>query len=61
MTVGTSSLVYPAASLVEEARRRGAWTLEVNLESTPASRLVDVALQGPAEKLLAELDRRLAQ
>jgi NAD-dependent protein deacetylase/lipoamidase len=61
MTVGTSSLVQPAASLVEEARRRGAWTVEVNLEPTPASNLVDVALQGPAEKLLVELDRRIAQ
>ena len=61
MTVGTSSLVYPAASLVEEARQRGAWTVEVNLESTPASGLVDVALQGPAEKILAELEQRLAQ
>jgi NAD-dependent deacetylase len=58
MTVGTSSLVYPAASLVEEARRRGAWTVEVNPEPTPASRLVDVALQGPAEKILAELEHR---
>jgi NAD-dependent deacetylase len=61
MTVGTSSLVYPAASLVEEARKRGAWTVEVNLEPTPASNLVDAVLQGPAEKILVELDRRLAQ
>ena len=61
MTVGTSSLVYPAASLVEEARRQGAWTIEINLEPTPASSLVNAALQGPAEKILAELDQRLTQ
>jgi NAD-dependent deacetylase len=52
-TIGTSSVVYPAASLVHEAKRRGAYTVEMNVESTPASGLLDLALQGPAEELLA--------
>ena len=59
LTVGTSAVVYPAASLVEEARLHGAYTAEINLEATSASSLVDVALHGPAEIILAEIDKRL--
>lgn len=59
LTVGTSAVVYPAASLVQEAKSRGAYTAEINLEATPASSFVDVALHGPAETILAEIDARL--
>jgi len=59
LTVGTSSIVYPAAGLVHEAKRHGAFTAEINLEDTPASSRVDVALQGSADVVLAELDRLL--
>jgi NAD-dependent deacetylase len=55
-TIGTSSLVYPAASLVHEAKRRGAYTVEMNLEPTPASSTLDLALQGPAEDLLSAME-----
>jgi len=58
LTVGTSAIVHPAAGLVHEARRRGAFTAEINLDSTPASAHVDVALQGPAEQILAEIAAR---
>src|SRR5207248_3298537 len=54
-TIGTSSVVYPAASLIHEARRRGAYTVEMNVEPTPASSGLDIALQGSAEELLYEL------
>jgi NAD-dependent deacetylase len=57
--VGTSAVVYPAASFLREARSSGACTVEINLEATPASGFVDFALQGPAEKILDELDSRL--
>jgi NAD-dependent deacetylase len=57
-TIGTSSLVYPAASLVHEAKDRGAFTVEMNVEPTPASGSLDLALQGPAEELLDELERQ---
>jgi len=57
LTVGTSSVVYPAAGLVGEARRRGAFTAEINAEVTPASQVVDVAIQGKAEIVLPELQR----
>ena len=52
LTVGTSSLVYPSAGLVHEAQRRGAFTAEINLEATPASSAVDLAIHGPAEQIL---------
>jgi NAD-dependent deacetylase len=57
ITVGTSSLVYPAAGLVHEARRRGAFTVEVNPDETAATPTVDVALRGPAETMLDRLDQ----
>jgi NAD-dependent deacetylase len=59
LTVGTSALVYPAAGLVHEATRRGAFTAEINLEATPASSQVDVAIQGPADQLLPIIAARL--
>ena len=37
LTIGTSSVVYPAASFVDQARRSGAFTVEINPEATPAS------------------------
>jgi NAD-dependent deacetylase len=59
VTVGTSAIVYPAAGLVHDARRHGAFTAEVNLEATPASPAVDVAIQGKAEEILSAIDRLL--
>ena len=56
LTVGTSAVVYPAASLVHEAKRWGAFTAELNIETTPASDLVDLTLRGPAEELLVEVE-----
>jgi NAD-dependent deacetylase len=55
-TIGTSSIVYPAASLVQEAKRRGAFTVEINIEPTPATPLLDLALHGPAEEVLDGLE-----
>ena len=59
LTVGTSALVYPAAGLVHEARRRGAFTAEINLEPTPATGGVDLAVHGPADRLLPNIAQRL--
>ena len=59
LTVGTSALVYPAAGLVHEARRRGAFTAEINLELTPASDAVELAIHGPADQLLPNIAKRL--
>jgi NAD-dependent deacetylase len=47
LSIGTSSMVYPAAGLLAEARARGAFTVAINPEPTGAA--VDAALAMPAE------------
>jgi NAD-dependent SIR2 family protein deacetylase len=42
---------------VEQARHQGAFTVEINAEATPATAVVDLAIQAPAEVVLPELDR----
>ena len=61
ITVGTSALVYPAAGLVSEARGKGAFTAEINLEETPASDMVDLSLQGPAEEILRKVEEAIKE
>lgn len=55
LSVGTSALVYPAAGLVQHAKARGAFTAEINLEATPASSAVDLAIPGGAEDVLPQV------
>ena len=57
ITIGTSAVVYPAAGFLEQAKRNGAFTAEINPEATPATHRVDVALQGAAETILPQLDQ----
>ena len=59
LTIGTSAVVHPAAGLVYEAKRRGAFTAELNVEATPASNVVELAVQGPADHLLSNISQRL--
>jgi NAD-dependent deacetylase len=59
ITVGTSAVVYPAAGFIDAARRHGAFTVEINPEVTPATRAVDLALQGAAEIVLPAVTSRL--
>jgi NAD-dependent deacetylase len=59
LSVGTSSLVYPAAGLAESALRAGARVIEVNPNPTDLSRLADVQLRGPAGTVLPGLLARL--
>ena len=61
IAIGTSALVYPAAGLVQEARRAGAVTAEINAAATPASASVDIALTGAAEQILSQLNLLLAR
>jgi NAD-dependent deacetylase len=55
LVIGTSSIVYPAAGLVELARRANGRVIEINVERTAASNLADVGLLGPAGQLLPPL------
>jgi NAD-dependent deacetylase len=60
LVAGTSAVVYPAAGLADEARRRGAFTIEVNPERTEATPRFDLALQGRAEELLGFFEAELS-
>jgi NAD-dependent deacetylase len=57
LSVGTSSVVYPAAGLVHRARAQGAVTIEINTDATEATSLVDIPIRGRAEEVLAGLNR----
>jgi len=55
LTVGTSAVVQPAASLPFAAKRQGALLVEVNPEPTPVSEYADFALYGMAGEVLPTL------
>ncbi len=55
LVIGTSAVVYPAASLIPYARQAGARVIEINTEPTAATAIVDCALLGPAAELLPRL------
>ncbi|MGB7923897.1 MAG: NAD-dependent deacylase [Pyrinomonadaceae bacterium] len=50
--IGTSAVVYPAASLPEAAKSAGAYTVEINPELTPLSGLCDEVVNGKAGEIL---------
>jgi len=55
LVIGTSGVVQPAASFVAMAKRGGAYVVEVNLEETPNSYLVDEVLIGRASEVVPML------
>ena len=55
LVIGTSAVVYPAASLVPLARAAGARVIEINVDETPLSSSVDAALRGPSGEILPQL------
>jgi NAD-dependent deacetylase len=59
LAIGTSSIVYPAAGLLYEAKRHGACTVEINPEATEATGVVDLAIAEPAEVALEAIERLL--
>ncbi|HEU5248533.1 MAG TPA: NAD-dependent deacylase, partial [Thermoanaerobaculia bacterium] len=59
LVAGTSSIVYPAAGLADEARQRGAFTVEINPDPTEATSRFDLAVQGRAEEVLDRLELEL--
>jgi NAD-dependent deacetylase len=60
LSVGTSSLVYPAAGLADIAREGGAVTIEVNLNPTDQSDSFTASLRGNAGTVLPQLVESLA-
>lgn len=55
LVIGTSGLVFPAASLPGVAKDVGAFLIEINPESTPLSPMADVCLRGSASSVLPRL------
>lgn len=54
-SVGTSSVVQPAASFIQIAAQNGATTIEINAESTPISRFVDHSIRGRSGEILPRI------
>jgi NAD-dependent protein deacetylase/lipoamidase len=59
VSIGTSGNVYPAASFVQEARMRGAHTVELNLEPSDGASLFIERFYGPASRLVPQYVERL--
>lgn len=55
LIIGTSGVVYPAASFAPVAKQAGAFVAEVNLDPTPNSDVVDVSIRGRASELVPRL------
>ncbi len=55
LSIGTSGIVQPAASLPYAARNRGAKIIEINLEPTPLTHKADYFLQGRSGEILPAL------
>ncbi len=57
--IGTSSVVYPAASLPFLTKRRGGIIVEVNISETPLTSYADFFFKGKAGEILPEIDSKL--
>ena len=55
LSVGTSSLVYPAAGLAESARTAGAMLVEINPQQTAFTKLADFVLAAPSGQAIPSL------
>ena len=54
-SVGTSSVVEPAASLPFSAKGNGAYLVEINPEDTPLTQYADEQIKGKSGKILPQL------
>ena len=61
LTVGTSGVVQPAASLPLVARRNGAYVCEINIEETILSSQMNETVLGPSGELVPELVESLRE
>jgi NAD-dependent deacetylase len=60
LSIGTSAVVYPAASLPVMAKRSGSYLVEVNTEPTPLTGSADAFLCGPSGTILPSLYEAVA-
>lgn len=61
LSIGTSGVVYPAASLPFLAKRSGAVLVEINPEPTPLTESADWFLQGMSGEILPALHQGVLQ
>jgi NAD-dependent deacetylase len=54
LAIGTSGTVYPAAGFAQEAKKLGAWTVELSLEPGEVSEIFDESIYGPATEVVPE-------
>lgn len=59
LTIGTSGLVQPAASLPLTAVEVGSTVIEINTEQTPLTEWMDYVLRGPSGQILPQLVSRV--
>jgi NAD-dependent deacetylase len=59
LSIGTSGTVYPAAGFVHEARRAGAYTVELNLEASEGASLFHERIRGRATEVVPSYVERL--
>ena len=57
LSIGTSSLVHPAAGLIARAKAGGAFTAEINPEPTGVATYIDLSIALGAEQALPALER----
>ena len=55
LIIGTSGVVYPAASFAALARQAGAFVAEINLDPAPNPQVVDITIGGRAAEVVPEL------
>ena len=58
-SIGTSSLVYPAADLWRRAKDSGATVIEINKDPTPLTPLADYSFPGKAGEILPALVQQI--
>ncbi len=61
LSVGTSAVVHPAASMPIMAKRGGAYLVEVNLEPTPLTEIADCSFQGKSGEILPQIVEKLKE
>jgi len=59
-SVGTTAVVYPAASLIEHAKKYSSYIVEVNIEETPMSYYVDEHIHGKSGEVFPQLLSQLS-
>lgn len=55
LVVGTSAVVYPAASIPYYVKEKGGKVFEINLEPTPLSKIADISIFGKAGEIFKEM------